>query len=69
MDFTVSEKMKTILGMIDEFVDKELIPLEPEFLTKSGPKSAAGARGKTEDGQANGAVGTQPPAGIRRHGA
>jgi acyl-CoA dehydrogenase len=34
MDFTVSEKMKTILGMIDEFVDKELIPLEPEFLTK-----------------------------------
>ena len=35
MDFTVSEKMKTILGMIDEFVDKELIPLEPEFLAKS----------------------------------
>ena len=34
MDFTVSEKMKTNLGMIDEFVDKELIPLEPEFLTK-----------------------------------
>ena len=33
MDFTVSEKMQTILGMIDEFVDKELIPLEPEFLT------------------------------------
>jgi len=33
MDFSVSEKMKTILGMIDEFVDKELIPLEPEFLT------------------------------------
>ena len=33
MDFTISEKMKTILGMIDEFVDKELIPLEPEFLT------------------------------------
>jgi alkylation response protein AidB-like acyl-CoA dehydrogenase len=35
MDFTVSEKMKTILGMIREFVDKELIPLEPEFLKKS----------------------------------
>jgi len=34
MDFTVSGKMQTILGMIDEFVDKELIPLEPEFLTK-----------------------------------
>ena len=33
MDFTISEKMKTILGLIDEFVDKELIPLEPEFLT------------------------------------
>jgi len=33
MDFSISEKMKTILGMIDEFVDKELIPLEPEFLT------------------------------------
>ena len=25
--------MKTILGMINEFVDKELIPLEPEFVT------------------------------------
>ncbi len=35
MDFTVSEKMQTILGMIDEFLEKELIPLEPEFLTKS----------------------------------
>jgi alkylation response protein AidB-like acyl-CoA dehydrogenase len=35
MDFTVSEKMQTILEMINEFVQKELIPLEPEFLTKS----------------------------------
>ena len=34
MDFTVSDKMKTILGMINEFVNKELIPLEPEFLAK-----------------------------------
>jgi alkylation response protein AidB-like acyl-CoA dehydrogenase len=34
MDFTVSEKMQTILGMINEFVDRELIPLEPEFLTQ-----------------------------------
>ena len=34
MDFAISSKMKTILGMIDEFVDKELIPLEPEFLTR-----------------------------------
>jgi alkylation response protein AidB-like acyl-CoA dehydrogenase len=33
MDFTISEKMKTILGMINEFIDKELIPLEPEFVT------------------------------------
>ncbi|OHD65387.1 MAG: acyl-CoA dehydrogenase [Spirochaetes bacterium RBG_13_51_14] len=33
MDFTISEKMKTVLGMINEFVDKELIPLEPEFVT------------------------------------
>ena len=32
MDFTVSEKIQTIVGMIDEFVDKELIPLEPVFL-------------------------------------
>ena len=35
MDFSVSKKMQTILGMIKEFVQKELIPLEPEFLTKS----------------------------------
>jgi alkylation response protein AidB-like acyl-CoA dehydrogenase len=34
MDFTVSEKMQVILEMINEFVDKELIPLEPEFLNR-----------------------------------
>ena len=32
MDFSISEKMQTILGMIREFVDKELIPMEQEFL-------------------------------------
>lgn len=35
MDFEISERMKIITNMIDEFVDKELIPLEPEFLTRS----------------------------------
>ena len=34
MDFTISEKIKTIVEMINEFVEKELIPLEPEFLVK-----------------------------------
>jgi acyl-CoA dehydrogenase len=34
MDFTVSEKMKMITEMIDEFVDRELIPMEPDFLTR-----------------------------------
>jgi len=34
MDFTISEKMKTILEMVNEFVDRELIPLEPEFATR-----------------------------------
>ena len=34
MDFSISEKMQTILGMMHEFVEKELIPLEPELLTK-----------------------------------
>lgn len=34
MDFSISEKMQTILGMINEFIDKELIPLEHDFLTK-----------------------------------
>ncbi len=32
MDFSLSEKMQTILGMIVEFVDRELVPLEQEFL-------------------------------------
>ncbi|MBW1899764.1 MAG: acyl-CoA/acyl-ACP dehydrogenase, partial [Deltaproteobacteria bacterium] len=31
MDFEISEKMKVIIGMIDEFVDKELIPMESQF--------------------------------------
>ena len=32
MDFSLSEKMQTILGMIDEFVVNELMPLEKEYL-------------------------------------
>jgi hypothetical protein len=35
MDFTVSEKMQTILGMMKEFVQKELIPLEAETLNQA----------------------------------
>jgi acyl-CoA dehydrogenase len=34
MDFAISEKMQAILGLVREFVDKELIPLEPEFTTR-----------------------------------
>lgn len=34
MNFEISDKMKTIIEMIDEFVDKELIPIESEFLNK-----------------------------------
>ncbi len=34
MDFSISDKMQTILGMMKEFVEKELIPLEPELLSK-----------------------------------
>ncbi|MEA1923440.1 MAG: acyl-CoA dehydrogenase family protein [Pseudomonadota bacterium] len=32
MDFTISAKIQTIVDMINEFVEAELIPLEPEFL-------------------------------------
>ncbi|NOY69650.1 MAG: acyl-CoA dehydrogenase [Deltaproteobacteria bacterium] len=35
MDFEISDKMQTILDMVNEFVDRELIPLEPEFTRKS----------------------------------
>jgi acyl-CoA dehydrogenase len=34
MDFEISEKMQAMRDMIHEFVDKELIPLEPEFVRK-----------------------------------
>ena len=35
MDFEISEKMKAILEMMNEFLDKELIPLEPEYLKRN----------------------------------
>ncbi|MEW5734790.1 MAG: acyl-CoA dehydrogenase family protein [Thermodesulfobacteriota bacterium] len=35
MDFDIDEKMQAILSLINEFVDKELIPLEREFAVKS----------------------------------
>jgi acyl-CoA dehydrogenase len=31
VDFTVSEKIQTVLDLINEFVERELIPLEPEL--------------------------------------
>ncbi|MCD6296194.1 MAG: acyl-CoA dehydrogenase family protein [Deltaproteobacteria bacterium] len=34
MDFSVSDKMQTIIEMMDEFVEKELIPMEPVFFTR-----------------------------------
>ena len=34
MDFTVSEKLQTILDMMAEFEEKELVPLEAEFLRR-----------------------------------
>jgi len=35
MDFAVSDKMQTIIGMMDEFMQREVFPLEPEFHRKS----------------------------------
>ena len=34
MDFAVSERLQTILDMIQEFIEKELIPREAEFAVK-----------------------------------
>ncbi|MEW6141039.1 MAG: acyl-CoA dehydrogenase family protein [Thermodesulfobacteriota bacterium] len=34
MDFTISEKMNTILGMMTEFMEREIIPLETQFLRR-----------------------------------
>lgn len=34
MDFSISDKMKTVLEMIREFMAKEIYPLEPHFLFK-----------------------------------
>ena len=34
MDFAISDKMKIITDMMNEFVDKELLPLEHDYLTQ-----------------------------------
>ncbi len=34
MDFSLSEKTQTMLTMIDEFVTKDLVPMEEAFLRK-----------------------------------
>jgi alkylation response protein AidB-like acyl-CoA dehydrogenase len=41
MDFQISEKMQTILGMINEFTEKELVPLEKELLADNMDKLLA----------------------------
>ncbi len=35
MDFEISDKMKAVLEMMNEFLEKEVIPLEPEYLNRS----------------------------------
>ena len=35
MDFEISDKMNAILEMMNEFMEKEVIPLEPEYLNRS----------------------------------
>ena len=42
MDFQVSEKMTTMLAMIREFMDREVIPLEGEMLFGTPETLAAG---------------------------
>ncbi|MCP4752485.1 MAG: acyl-CoA dehydrogenase [Proteobacteria bacterium] len=39
MDFTVPEKTQTMLDMMNEFVDKELIPMESEYLSRENSES------------------------------
>ncbi len=41
MDFTISEKMQVVLEMVSGFVEKELIPLEPEFLNSQSDDFAS----------------------------
>jgi alkylation response protein AidB-like acyl-CoA dehydrogenase len=60
MDFEISEKMQAILEMMNEFVDKELIPLEPEYLNVLSWISFRSWR-KKETGKTDGTVGPQHP--------
>lgn len=48
MDFQVSEKMATMLAMIREFMDREVIPLEGEMLFGSPETLAAGVAAAQE---------------------
>ncbi len=50
MDFEVPDKMKAITSMMDEFVEKELIPLEPEFLHKTFREMLPVIEGKAQHG-------------------
>lgn len=48
MDFTISDQMQTILGMVNRFVDEELIPLEGEMLFGDPDTLAADVAHKQE---------------------
>ena len=68
MDFEITDKMKAITAMINEFVDRELIPLEPEFLVKEFRDLVPVLAEKRRHCPADGSLGAQPPAGIWRDG-
>lgn len=48
MDFTVSEKMQAVLGMIREFMKKEVYTFEPEFARKKFSELAPALQKKRE---------------------
>jgi len=68
MSFEPSKKLQTILDMINEFVDRELVPMEHDFLEKGFKAMEPEIEKKKRHGAADGAVGSPAPQGIRRHG-
>ncbi len=66
MDFEISEQMTTILEMVRDFMDREVIPLEGEMLF-GDPGDARGAgAGSAGQGAPDGRVGAEPSGGVRR---
>ncbi len=69
MDFSEPEKLKLLRHLARDFVEKEVVPLEPTFLNEGWSAVASAARGRAPPRARHGPLRGAPARGVGRRAA